>query len=114
LAVQQGKTPPERIDAGESGLSVVREAFEQRGLDLIKLEQRKTGTYNFETFLLNFITQDRYIYRLVSYALQVEKDNTVSLITGCFDFLEVGKSILDRKYGGGIDHGCVIALGRKG
>ena len=115
LAARHGRKPPDKGDDQFQllQLPVVQEVFEQKGLEILKLETKNTMGITFETFLLNCITQDRYMHRFVSRALQAEEDDSVFLTVGCLDFLEIGKKLLDEKYGGEIVYGCVIALARK-
>jgi len=114
LAAQRSTSSPRWTGDRRFDLPAIRGLFEQMGLEPVKLEQVAIrGIRSSEMFLLNFIIQDRYLRMLVSHALQVDQDDRASMITGCLDFLQVGKRILDEEYGGEFGGGCIIAVGKK-
>ena len=112
IASQQGKAPPEIYIHRLSDPALLREIFKQVGLEIIELEEKRYVEHSFEQLLLALIVQGG-LQGSTSNALQIDREDTPAMIKGCMDFLEVAESVWHQKYDGQLEHGCIIAIGRK-
>ena len=112
IASQQGKTPPEIYIHRLSDPVLLRDIFKQVGLEIIELEEKRYVEHSFEQLLLAHMVQWG-LRGATSYALQIDQQDEPAMIKGCMDFLEIAESVWHEEYDGKLEHGCIIAIGRK-
>lgn len=91
----------------------VSSMLEQAGVRGIKTERFISARTDFPTFLINLMTQGRNLLELVDYVTQCDSGDKAAQTKGCWEFLQVGRELMDRKYGGELEVSCEAVSGTK-
>jgi SAM-dependent methyltransferase len=91
----------------------VSSMLEQAGVREIKRERLISAQTDFSTFLINLMTQGRNLLELVDYVTQGDSGDSAAQTRGCWEFLQIGRELLDRKYGGKLEVSCEVVSGTK-
>jgi ubiquinone/menaquinone biosynthesis C-methylase UbiE len=112
LARQHGQKPPEKIVYTRSDPSVIQAILHQIGLEVLELTEETVIDHNFDQFVLANLAQ-QHLPSFVAYTLQIDPQDTLALMKGLRDFLEVGERLFNEQYNRQLKHGCLVAIGRK-
>ena len=113
MSSRRGIEPPASEQNSWSNRLPIRQILEQLGVRGIKTERAISAQTDFSTFLINLMTQGRNLLELVDYVTQCDRGDKAAQTRGCCEFLQVGKELMDRKYGGKLDVSCEVVRGTK-
>ena len=65
------------------------------------------------TFMINLMTMGRNLLELVDYVAQCDSSDSGAQARGCWEFLQVGRELIDRNYGGTLQIACEVVSGAK-
>jgi len=112
IAGQSGIEPPEKIIYTRSDPAVIQAIFDQVGLEIIAMEEKAFIEGDLERSLLGLMVEAEFPL-VVSYAAQIDENDTTAMIQGYLDFLEAREKVFYEKYNGKVERQCLIAVGRK-
>ncbi|PZC44220.1 MAG: Ubiquinone/menaquinone biosynthesis C-methylase UbiE [Chloroflexi bacterium] len=113
MSSRRGIDPPASEQNPWNNRLPVRQILGQLGVRGIKTERAISAQTDFSTFLINLMTQRRNLLDLVDYVTQCDRGDKAAQSRGCWEFLQVGKELLDRKYGGKLEVSCEVVRGTK-
>lgn len=113
MSSRRGIAPPPIEQNPWRNTLPVSSMLEQVGVRGLKQERIVSTRTDFSTFLINLMTQDRNLLALVEYVSQCDSTDTAAQTRGCWEFLQIGKELLDSKYGGQVEVSCEIVSGTK-
>jgi len=87
--------------------------LEQLGVRGTTRQRFISAQTDFSTFLINVMTQGRNLLELVEYVTQCDAGDQAAQTRGCWEFLQIGKELLDRKYGGKLEVSSEVVSGTK-
>jgi SAM-dependent methyltransferase len=113
ISDRRGIEPPAIEENPWSNRLPVSKMLQQLGVQGIRTERFISAQTDFSTFLINLMTQGRNLLSLVEYVTQCDLDDPAAQSRGCWEFLQVGRELMDRKYGGTLDIACEVVSGTK-
>ncbi len=111
ISDRHGIEPPAIEENPWSNRLPARGLLEQLGVRGIKTERFISAQTDFSTFLINLMTQARNLMLVVEYVTQCDSDDPAAQSRGSWEFLQVGRELMDRKYGGKLDIACEVVSG---
>ena len=113
MSNRRGIEPPPMEENPWMNTQPVSKMLEEAGVRGIKTERFISAQTDFSTFLINLLTQGRNLLELVDYVTQCDSGDKAAQTRGCWEFLQVGRDLLDRKYGGKLEVSCEAVSGMK-
>jgi ubiquinone/menaquinone biosynthesis C-methylase UbiE len=113
ISDRRGIEPPAIEENPWSNRLSARRMLQQFGVRGIRADRFISAQTDFSTFLINLMTQGRNLLSLVEYVTQCDLDDPAAQSRGCWEFLQVGRELMDRKYGGTLDIACEVVSGTK-
>ena len=113
MSSRRGIDPPASEQNPWNNRLPVRQMLEQLGVRGIKTKRAISAQTDFSTFLINLMTQGRNVLELVDYVTQCDRGDKAAQTRDCWEVLQVGKELMDRKYGGQLDVSCEVVSGTK-
>ena len=113
MSSRRGIEPPASEQNPWNNRLPVHQMLEQVGVREIKTERAISAETDFSTFLINLMTQGRNLLELVEYVTQCDPGDKAAQTNGCWELLQVGKELMDTKYGGKLDVSCEVVSGTK-
>ena len=83
------------------------------GVGGIKTVRLVVAHTDFAAFNINLMIQGRQMLELVDYVAQCKPGDKKAQIQGCWEFLQVGEGLIDKKYGGSLAITCEVVSGTK-
>jgi SAM-dependent methyltransferase len=111
ISDRHGIEPPAMEENPWSNRLPVSRMLEQLGVRGVKTERFISAQTDFSTFLINLMTQDRNLLLVVEYVTQCDSDDPAAQSRGCWEFLQVGRELMDQKYGGELNIACEVVSG---
>lgn len=113
LASRRGIDPPAMEENPWMNTLPVSGMLEQLGVRGIRTERRISAQTDFSTFLINLMTTGRNLLELVDYVAQCDPADRGAQARGCWEFLQVGRELMDSRYGGKLEVQCEVVSGTK-
>lgn len=113
MAGRRSMNPPAMEDNPWMNTLPVRGMMERAGAQGINTKRFVSAQTDFAAFLINLITQGRNLLELVEYVTQCDPGDEAAQTTGSWEFLQVGRELMDTKYGGKLEIECEVVSGTK-
>ena len=113
ISDRRGIEPPAIEENPWSNRLPASRMLQQLGVRGISTERFISAKTDFSTFLINLMTQGRNLLLLVEYVTQCDSDDPAAQGLRCWEFLQVGRELMERKYGGKLDIACEVVSGTK-
>ena len=113
ISDRRGIEPPAIEENPWSNRLPASRMLQQLGVRGIRTERFISAQTDFSTFLINLMTQGRNLLLLVEYVTQCDSDDPAAQSRGCWEFLQVGRELMQRNYGGKLDIACEVLSGTK-
>ena len=113
MAHRHSMVPPRPDDNPWRNTLPLHEMLEDVGVREITTERIVAAHTDLSTFMINVMTQGRNLLELVDYVAQCDSSDSGAQARGCWEFLQVGRELIDRNYGGTLQIACEVVSGAK-